>query len=273
MSNRVKPRTQQPGRVRRADIAARQARNRRLALRIGGVALALVAAIVAIVVVNRKPADNANPSTPSYEAVPPGCRWINVPAEGRSSKMTDVGQPEGGMPPSAGTATMTVTTNVGVIKATLNLAKAPCSARSMAYLAGKKFYDNTGCHRLSSDYHTLTCGDPSGTGEGGVTYRIYDENVPVNDRPAYPAGSITLVNDGPNTQGSQFDLFYEDTYELEPTMPVIGQITEGLDIVRQVGAAGQADKAFDTLPNGGEGPGGGHPKQQVTITSLTVSGA
>jgi peptidyl-prolyl cis-trans isomerase B (cyclophilin B) len=273
MSNRVKPRAPLSGRTQRVDVAARQARNRRLALRLGGAALAVIAAIVVIVVVTRKPADTANPSTPSYEAVAPGCRWIDIPAEGRSSKMTDVGRPEGGMPPSAGTATMTITTNLGVIKATLNLAKAPCSARSMTYLAGKKFFDNTGCHRLSSNYHTLTCGDPSGTGEGGVTYRIYDENVPVNDRPAYPAGSITLVNNGPNTQGSQFDLFYDDTYELEPTMPVIGQITEGLDIAKRIGAAGQADSAFDTLPNGTDGPGGGHPKQQVTITSLTVSGA
>jgi peptidyl-prolyl cis-trans isomerase B (cyclophilin B) len=272
MSNKVRQRTQLAKQVRRADIAARQARSRRIALRVGAAALVVIAAIVVLVVVTDGPDDNANPPQPSYEAVAPGCRWIDIPTEGRSTKMTDVGQPPTGLPPSAGTATMTITTNLGVIKAKLDLPEAPCSVRSMAFLAGRKFFDNTGCHRLSTGYHTLTCGDPSGTGEGGITYRIYDENVPVNDRPAYPAGSITLANDGPNTQGSQFDLFYQDTEELEPTMPVIGQNTDGLDILQKVAAAGQADKAFDTLPNGTEGPGGGHPKQQVTITSLTVSG-
>jgi peptidyl-prolyl cis-trans isomerase B (cyclophilin B) len=271
MSNRVRQRTRLATQVRRADIAARQARNRRLGLRIGAAALVVIAGIVLAIVVTRgNGSDNAAPG-PSYEAVPPGCRWIDLPAGGRSKEMTDVGEPPTGLPPSAGSSTMTITTNLGVITAKLDLAEAPCSVRSMAFLAGRKFFDNTGCHRLSTTYHTLTCGDPSGSGEGGVTYRIYDENVPVNDRPAYPAGSITLANDGPNTQGSQFDLFYQDTEELEPTMPIIGQVTEGLDILQRVAAAGQADKAFDTLANGTDGPGGGHPQQQVTITSLTVS--
>jgi peptidyl-prolyl cis-trans isomerase B (cyclophilin B) len=272
VSNRVKQRTQLPRQFRRADVAARQTRQRRLGMRIGLAAVLVVAAVVVVVVVTRPGPRTTSPPSPSYEAVPPGCRWITLPSNGVSQQMTDVGTPATGLPPSSGSSTMTITTNLGVIKGKLDLASAPCSARSMAYLAGKKFFDNTPCHRLSTSYHTLTCGDPSGTGSGGVTYRIYDENVPVNNRPAYPAGSITLVNDGPNTQGSQFDLFYDDTYENEPTMPVIGQITEGLDVVKQAATEGQADNAFDTLPNGTDGPGGGHPKQQVTITALTVSG-
>jgi peptidyl-prolyl cis-trans isomerase B (cyclophilin B) len=272
VSNRVRQRVQLPKQFKRADVAARQARQRRLGIRVGLAAVLAIAAVVVIVVVTRPGPDTSVPPSPSYEAVPPGCRWITLPSDGVSKQMTDVGTPATGMPASSGSSTMTITTNLGVIKAKFDLADAPCSARSMAFLAGKKFFDNTPCHRLSTNYHTLTCGDPSGTGQGGVTYRIYDENVPVNDKPAYPAGSITLVNDGPNTQGSQFDLFYDDTYELEPTMPIIGQITEGLDILKQVASAGQADSAFDTLPNGTDGPGGGHPKQQVTITSLTVSG-
>jgi peptidyl-prolyl cis-trans isomerase B (cyclophilin B) len=273
MSNRVRQRTRLAQQARRADNAARRVRNRRLRLRatVAG-AVVIAAAVVAIVLVTRPHHGTVAAPQQSYDVVPAGCRWIDLPTNGRSKEMTDVGQPPTGLPPSSGTATMTITTNLGVIRVKLDVAEAPCSVRSMAFLAGKKFFDNTPCHRLSTSYHTLTCGDPSGTGEGGATYRVYDENVPVNDRPAYPAGSITLANDGPNTQGSQFDLFYDDTYELEPTMPIIGQITEGLDIVKQVASAGQADNAFDTLPNGTDGPGGGHPKQQVKITSLTVSG-
>lgn len=273
MSNRVRQRTRLAQQVRRADETARQARERRVRLRLGAAAVAAVAVVViGVVLLNQPHHTGTAAAQQSYAAVQPGCRWIDLPSNGRSKEMTDVGQPPTGLPPSTGTSTMTITTNLGVITARLDLANAPCSVRSMAFLAGKKFFDNTTCHRLSTGYHTLTCGDPSGTGEGGVTYRVYDENVPVNDRPAYPAGSITLANDGPNTQGSQFDLFYDDTQEQELTMPVIGRITDGLDILKKVAAAGQADKAFDTLPNGTDGPGGGHPKQQVTITSLTVSG-
>jgi peptidyl-prolyl cis-trans isomerase B (cyclophilin B) len=253
-------------------VTAGRAHDRRVRLRVGAVAVAaVVVVVVAIVLLNRPDRPGTSARQQSYEAVQPGCRWIDLPSNGRSTQMTDVGMPPTGLPPSAGTSTMTITTNLGIIRAKLDLTGAPCSVRSMAFLAAGKFFDNTPCHRLSTGYHTLTCGDPSGTGEGGVTYRVYDENVPVNNRPAYPAGTITLANDGPNTQGSQFDLFYDDTEELEPTMPVIGRITEGLDIVKKVAEAGQADNAFDTLSNGTDGPGGGHPKQQVTITSLTVS--
>ena len=73
---------------------------------------------------------------------------------------------------------MTITTNQGArSRSTLDLANAPCAAASFAYLAGKKFFDNTKCHGITTE-GALQCGDPSGTGLGGPTYRFPDENVP-----------------------------------------------------------------------------------------------
>ena len=51
---------------------------------------------------------------------------------------------------------------------------------SFNYLAGKHFFDDTPCHRLTparDPDHVLQCGDPSGTGTGGPTYQYAEENL------------------------------------------------------------------------------------------------
>ena len=88
-----------------------------------------------------------------------------------------------GKPPArvraGGTARMTITTNLGVIEVSLDAAGAPCAVASFNYLAGKQFFDNTPCHRLtgSETLTVLQCGDPSGTGTGGPTYQYAEENL------------------------------------------------------------------------------------------------
>ena len=49
-----------------------------------------------------------------------------------------------------------------------------------------------------------------------------------------------------------------------PTYTVLGTVTRGLDLVKKVGAAGD-DGAF------AEQAGGGHPKKEVLIKTLTMS--
>jgi peptidyl-prolyl cis-trans isomerase B (cyclophilin B) len=181
------------------------------------------------------------------------------------------------MPPTeparSGTQTMTVTTSQGVIEITLNTAKAPCSAASYTYLASKKFFDNTKCHRLVTEgLKVLQCGDPSATGKGyrdsdgtgGPSYRFAEENLPVDKRPAYPEGVIAMANSGqPGSTGSQFFIVFGDS-QLNPDYTVVGTVTSGLDLVKQVGAAGH-DNAY------AEQAGGGHPKKEVVIKSLTMT--
>ena len=69
----------------------------------------------------------------------------------------------------------------------------------------------------------------------------------------------------PASTGSQFFIVYGDT-QLTPDYTVLGKITEGLDLVKKVGAAGD-DKAF------AEQAGGGHPKLETVIKTLTVAAA
>jgi peptidyl-prolyl cis-trans isomerase B (cyclophilin B) len=194
--------------------------------------------------------DPSASATASAQPLPPGAREVGKPSP-------DV--------PRTGKEIMTITTNHGVIKVEMDLSKVPCTAGSFAYLAGKKFFDGSKCHRLVPDIGALQCGDPAGDGTGGPTYRYGDENLPVNRRPAYPEGVVAMANAGPDTNGSQFFFVYKDS-PLQAQYTILGKITEGLDVIKKI-AEGGHDGAYD--PN----PGGGKPKTEVVLQTVTVSPA
>ncbi|GIM97885.1 hypothetical protein Ato02nite_096780 [Paractinoplanes toevensis] len=61
----------------------------------------------------------------------------------------------------------TIDTDLGAITATVDLTKTPCTVEAIAYLASKRFWDNTKCHRLvTKGIKVLQCGDPTATGKG-----------------------------------------------------------------------------------------------------------
>jgi peptidyl-prolyl cis-trans isomerase B (cyclophilin B) len=192
--------------------------------------------------------DPSASASASAEPLPPGAK--------------EVGKPDANVPRS-GKQIMTLMTNLGEIQIEMDLAKTPCTAGSFAYLAGKKFFDNTKCHRLVPDIGALQCGDPGGDGTGGPTYRYADENLPTNRRPAYPEGVVAMANAGPGTNGSQFFFVYKDS-ALPAQYSLFGKIIKGLDIVKKVGEGGD-DGAY------AQQSGGGRPKTEIVLQAVTVS--
>jgi peptidyl-prolyl cis-trans isomerase B (cyclophilin B) len=151
----------------------------------------------------------------------------------------------------------TITTNCGVIKADLYAAKAPHTVNSFAFLAGKGYFTDVPCHRLTtSGIYVLQCGDPTGSGSGGPGYSFKDENL---TGATYGAGVLAMANSGPNTNGSQFFINYKNS-PLPASYTPFGKITQGLDIVAAIGAKGVAG-----------GTGDGAPAQPVSILSFTVT--
>jgi peptidyl-prolyl cis-trans isomerase B (cyclophilin B) len=57
-----------------------------------------------------------------------------------------------------------------------------------------------------------------------------------------------MANSGPNTNGSQFFLVYQDS-PLPPNYSVWGNITDGLDVLDNVASAGVLDGSSDGLPS------------------------
>lgn len=161
------------------------------------------------------------------------------------------------LPPSepAPSKAVTITTNRGAIKATLDTESAPCTTNSFTSLAKQGYFDKTTCHRLTTEgIFVLQCGDPTGSGSGGPGYSFPDE---LDGNETYPAGTLAMANAGPDTNGSQFFIVYAAT-PLPPSYTVFGTIdAAGLRVVKAIAEAGTAD-----------GGGDGAPKQPVRITSV-----
>lgn len=157
-------------------------------------------------------------------------------------------------------ASITFTTNQGEIVIETTPSLAPLTVNAIAALAQKNYFDNTICHRLTTEgIFVLQCGDPTGTGTGGPGFNIPDENLPQPTENNYPAGTVAMANAGPGTSGSQFFLVYQDT-TLDPYYTIWGSITSGLDILQTIASAGVVDGGAD-----------GAPLTGVTIESTKVT--
>jgi peptidyl-prolyl cis-trans isomerase B (cyclophilin B) len=159
----------------------------------------------------------------------------------------------------------TLKTNCGNIEITPLSSSAPMTVTSFAFLASKKYFDKTICHRLTtSGIFVLQCGDPSGTGGGDSFYTFPDENLPPNAENNYPAGTVAMANRGPGTNSTQFFLVYRDTY-LPPNYTIWGKISKGLDIVKFIAKQGLGPKQGNGDP---AKPGDSMPKKTIEIISF-----
>ncbi len=161
--------------------------------------------------------------------------------------------------PDRGFVPVVLKTNFGEIPLRLDRAQAPCTVQSFVHLVRHRFYDRTICHRLTA-YPTLKvlqCGDPSGTGSGGPGYRYRDElptdlppapTDPTGERKVYARGVLAMANAGPDTNGSQFFLVYENS-ALRPNYTIFGGVSRrGLATLDRIAAGGIAPTPEDPAP-------------------------
>lgn len=157
-------------------------------------------------------------------------------------------------------AIFTLKTNQGEITIDTVPNLAPQTVNALAALAQKDYFNNTICHRLTTEgIFVLQCGDPTGTGTGGPGFNIPDENLPQAVENNYPAGTVAMANAGPGKSGSQFFLVYQDT-SLGPDYTIWGTITSGLDILQTIASGGVVGGGADGAPIVG-----------VTIESVNVA--
>ncbi|WP_201520801.1 peptidylprolyl isomerase [Gulosibacter hominis] len=141
---------------------------------------------------------------------------------------------------------------------------APQAAANFIALSQSHFYDNTPCHRLTTEgIYVLQCGDPTGTGSGGPGYQFGPlENVPKDG--IYRTGTIAMARaQAPDSMGSQFFIVYEDSPLPAPGYTVFGRVTGGMDQLQT--------KIVDSgVEQGIASPTDGPPAQPVTITGIEL---
>ena len=159
-----------------------------------------------------------------------------------------------------------IKTNRGMITVKLEYEKAPMTVANFVGLAegkvkntakpeGAPYFDGISFHRVLADF-MIQGGDPTGTGSGGPGYAFADEIHP--DLKHTRAGTMSMANSGPATNGSQFFITHKDTPWLDGKHAVFGYVTEGQDVVNAVQQGdkmetvrieriGKAAKAWDAM--------------------------
>jgi peptidyl-prolyl cis-trans isomerase A (cyclophilin A) len=207
------------------------------------------------------PAEPAPAPTPAPEA--PKAAPGSVPALGSESTTEILGAY-----PGDGKLIATLATTHGKINCELFDKKAPNTVANFVGLAtGKKtyinfktglpergnFYDGLIFHRVIPDF-MIQGGDPQGVGMGGPGYRFADEFEPTlrHDK----AGTLSMANSGPGTNGSQFFITDRATPHLDNRHSVFGACDE-TDIIKQIARVPAAP--------------GDRPLQDVIIEHITVA--
>jgi len=187
------------------------------------------------------------------------CSYLSAPPAARS-----VGTPPAA-PDAKASYLATIHTNRGDVVIKMAGSQATCTVNSFVYLAGKKYFDNTKCHRLTtSGIYVLQCGDPTGKGTGGPGYRFANEVAgdSATATSTYPAGVVAMAHASQqSSNGSQFFLVYKNMTLPRDYTP-FGTITAGLNVLQSIAKAGVAANA--------NGAGDGPPKQNVIIESVSI---
>jgi peptidyl-prolyl cis-trans isomerase B (cyclophilin B) len=282
---------------RQLERRAKQAKRRRVIVIAGGViaSVAVIAAVVTTVVISHKDQKNkaaasttsaasssaaastsgaATPSASPLPAFQPSAALganCEYPASQEAAAKAVKPPRTGKVPTEPATISASMSTSQGNLGLLLANNESPCTVNSFASLAGQKFFNDTKCHRLTTnpDLAVLQCGDPKGDGTGGPGYGFANEyptdQYPPNDPKLqqaviYPRGTMAMAHSKiPNSNGSQFFLVYKDS-QLPPDYTVFGTI--------------QADglATLDKIAKGGVAGGGddGAPAVDVTIKSIRL---
>ena len=135
------------------------------------------------------------------------------------------------------TNSIVVDTSKGSFTFELATKTSPCTTASFAGLVKKGFFDGLTFHRIVPGF-VIQGGDPEGTGMGGPGYSTVD--APPQDT-QYKKGLVAMAksqNEPAGTSGSQFFVVTGADVGLPPDYAVLGNVTDGLDVVETIGKLG-----------------------------------
>ncbi|MEK7128576.1 MAG: peptidylprolyl isomerase [Patescibacteria group bacterium] len=134
--------------------------------------------------------------------------------------------------------TAILNTNMGKIEIEFFEKQAPNTVANFAKLAKDGFYNGVKFHRVIKGF-MVQGGDPLtkddskmvSWGTGGPGYQFADEITPANKN---EAGTISMANAGPNTNGSQFFINVANNNFLDGKHTVFGKVISGMDIMKKI---------------------------------------
>ncbi|XP_061714704.1 peptidyl-prolyl cis-trans isomerase-like 3 [Cydia pomonella] len=152
---------------------------------------------------------------------------------------------------------VTLHTDVGDIKIELFCEQCPRTCENFLALCASDYYNGCLFHRNIKGFIVQT-GDPSGTGKGGTSIwgkkfeDEFREDLKHNAR-----GMVSMANNGPNTNGSQFFITYGEQPHLDLKYTLFGRVLDGFE-------------ALDDLEKMAVNPKTYKPLNDAKITSVTI---
>ncbi len=181
-------------------------------------------------------------TAPQEETTAGGCSAVEPPEPRKPDKQ------EKPAPLGAGDAyTLTFKTNCGDFAVKLDPGQSPKAAASLVSLAEADYFDNTIFHRIVPGF-VIQGGDPTATGMGGPGYST--EDTPAQST-TYTLGTVAMAKtaaEPAGTAGSQFFIVTAENAGLPPDYAVVGEVTEGQDVVALIGTLGDPNTELPTQP-------------------------
>ncbi|MFD1172138.1 peptidylprolyl isomerase [Oceanobacillus picturae] len=119
---------------------------------------------------------------------------------------------------------------------------APNTVANFISLIEDGFYDGLTFHRIEPGF-VIQGGDPEGNGTGGPGYSIageFESNGVKNDL-IHDRGVLSMArSQSPDSAGSQFFIMLESSPHLDGDYAAFGEVTEGMDTVDEIVAAGNS---------------------------------
>ena len=143
------------------------------------------------------------------------------------------------------TNSVVVDTSKGSFTFELATKISPCTTASFAGLVKKGFFDGLTFHRIVPGF-VIQGGDPEGTGMGGPGYSTVD--APPKDT-QYKKGLVAMAKtqaEPAGTSGSQFFVVTGADVGLPPDYAVLGNVTDGIDVVEEIGKLGDPNDPSGT---------------------------
>ncbi|XP_050053831.1 peptidyl-prolyl cis-trans isomerase-like 3 [Aphis gossypii] len=142
---------------------------------------------------------------------------------------------------------VTLHTDVGDIKIEVFCEECPKTAENFLALCASDYYNGCLFHRNIKGFIVQT-GDPTHTGKGGSSIwgrkfeDEFKENLKHKER-----GTISMANNGPNTNGSQFFITYAAQPNLDLKYTVFGRVIDGFEAIDELEKLPVNSKNFKPL--------------------------